>query len=149
MGMTSIAILVRSGETLTKTSAGSAVSGDRLAAFFPTSTTPGEDVRDFSPGCGATGTAWDTDEVVVVTGTAVANGEYGLSDEQQALWAEYQSVAAAVVWEEDSSKVGVLTAISKSNDGYFDRSGGRDSLQVLAEVVGVALNRVPEPDDLS
>lgn len=122
---------------------------DRLAAYYPAHRTPGPDPRDFKPGKGATGTAWDYEEVVVVTGTAVANDEYGLTPEQQTIFSPYHSVASAVVWETPSQKIGVLTAIGPEDDGFFDAAGGRDSLQILADVVGVALNRVPERDDLN
>lgn len=122
---------------------------ERLLVYYPPSPTPGEDVRDFAVGCGATGTVWQNPaEVVVVSGDAVANAAYGLTPEQQALWKDHRAVAASVVWRQGVQKIGVLTAISKTDDRFFSGIGGQDSLRALAEVVGVILDRIPEPDDL-
>lgn len=106
------------------------------------------DPRVFVPGKGATGEAWRDQEVKVVRGDDVSNEAYGLSDVQQEFFAGYRSVASTVVWEENARPIGVVTALSKDDDGYFEGEGGRDSLIMLAQVLGVALTRIPEPEDL-
>lgn len=106
------------------------------------------DPRVFGAGKGATGSAWQDKEVVVVRGDDVSNEAYGLSPAQQEFYKGYRSVASAVVWEENTRPIGVVTALSKADDGYFEREGGRDSLKMLAQALGVVLDRIPERDDL-
>lgn len=106
------------------------------------------DPRIFVSGKGATGTAWQDQEVVVVRGDDVSNEAYGLTAVQQEFYKGFRSVASAVVWEENTRPIGVVTALGKVDDGYFAREGGRDSLRMLAQALGVVLNRIPERDDL-
>jgi hypothetical protein len=106
------------------------------------------DPRCFEPGNGATGSAWTSRRIVVVTGSEVASGHYGLTKEQQEFFAGYNAVAAAVVWKEGTEPIGVVTAIAKTDDAYFDGLQGLDSLRVLADVLGVVLSRIPDPEDL-
>lgn len=124
-------------------------SSDELRAYFPKLNPKRDpDPRTFSPGRGATGSAWRDQQIVVVCGDDVSNEAYGLTDVQQDYYRGYRSVASAVIWEENTKPIGVITALSRDDDHYFDTVGGRDSLKVLAEVVGVVLNRIPDPDDL-
>ena len=106
------------------------------------------DPRIFAAGKGATGSAWQDQEVVVVRGDDVSNAAYGLSPAQQEFYKGYRSVASAVVWEENTRPLGVVTALSRADDGYFAKEGGRDSLKMLAQALGVVVNRIPERDDL-
>lgn len=121
-----------------------------LIPRFPRLTpTPDPDPRIFMPGNGATGSCWEDEDVVVVRGEDVSSEAYGLTPIQQAHYAGYQSVAAAVVWQENIRKIGVVTAISKDDDRYFEAESSRDSLRILANVLGVVLQRIPEPADLT
>lgn len=106
------------------------------------------DPRIFVAGKGATGTAWQDQEVVVVRGDDVSNEAYGLTAVQQEFYRGFRSVASAVVWEENTRPIGVVTALSAVDDGFFEREGGRDSLRMLAQALGVVLNRILERDDL-
>ena len=106
------------------------------------------DPRIFAAGKGATGSVWQDQEVVVVRRDDVSNEAYGLSPAQQEFYKGYRSVASAVVWEENTRPLGVVTALSRADDGYFEKEGGRDSLKMLAQALGVVVNRIPQRDDL-
>jgi hypothetical protein len=122
---------------------------DKLVAYYPLPMPRLDpDPRTFEPGCGATGLSWETQQIVVVRGDDVSNAAYGLTPDQQTFFRGYRAVASAVVWEEHTTPIGVITALSREDDGYFSEAGGRDTLTVLADVLGVVLNRIPEDDDL-
>lgn len=107
------------------------------------------DPRVFASGNGATGSAWRDRQMVVVTGSEVANAKYGLTGEQQTYFAGYQTAVATPIWEDATTPFGVLTVLGTADDGYFsDQSPGRDSLHVLSDTIGVLLKAVPEPEDL-
>jgi hypothetical protein len=71
-------------------------------------------VTDFAPGKGATGQAFTSRQVIVVTGDAVHNADYGLSPDQQALFADTTIVGSAPLFAVDdlSRVVGVITCTS-------------------------------------
>lgn len=122
---------------------------DELVAYWPTLTPKQDpDPRNFKPGRGATGTAWEEQQIVVVRGDDVSNEAYELTPIQQQFYEGYRSVASAVIWEENTRPIGVVTALSREDDRYFEGAAARDSLRLLAEALGVTLNRVPEPHDL-
>lgn len=109
---------------------------------------PGEgDPRVFAVGDGATGSAWNNMATFVVTGDLVHSDRHGLSPEQQAYFIDYNSVAATPVFDADGVPLGVLTAISREDDGWFDEAGGRYTLERLAQIVGVVLKSIPEEGD--
>lgn len=114
-----------------------------LAPVWPTLSDHERSLISFPAGAGATGTAWSRRSTMSVTGTAVANGQYGLSEAQQRHFRAYRSVAATPIRFESGAMVGCLTAISKRNDGYFrDEQGGQDVLRALAEVTAVVLETI-------
>jgi hypothetical protein len=65
-----------------------------LAPVWPTLSDHERSLISFPAGAGATGTAWSRRSTMSVTGTAVANGQYGLSEAQQRHFRAYRSVAA-------------------------------------------------------
>ena len=100
-------------------------------------------MRAFEPGKGATGVAFREKGLIVATDDAVFDDTYGLTQPQQEAFRDYKSVAATPIWFEDQQVVGVLTAVSKVNDGYFASGGaGGPVIRELAEVVAVVLKNI-------
>jgi hypothetical protein len=90
----------------------------------------------FPTGVGATGKAWDSpDNGFVVTGPAVASDKHGLTPLQQQCYRPYAVVASVVVRNSMDEPVGVLSAISRTNDGFFDQESGIRALQSIADEV--------------
>jgi transcriptional regulator with GAF, ATPase, and Fis domain len=114
-----------------------------LRPSFPTAAD--DEIKTFAPGHGATGLAYQTRELIVVTDDAVSDATYGLSPKQQEHFAGNRTVVAAPIWFE-SDVLGVLTAISKVNDGYFSTGPGGAVIRQLADVVGVVLTNIQGPD---
>ncbi len=113
-------------------------STGHLMPIFPL-IAPGQlALRTFRTGQGATGLAFARRGVVVVRGDAVSNADFGLSPAQQAGFACYRSVAAAPLVS-DGRAFGVLSAISRTDESYFDSAAGRAVLQRLAETVAQVL----------
>jgi hypothetical protein len=106
----------------------------------------GDDPRVFKAGTGATGTAWTELTTVVVTGAAVSDGRYGLTQRQCQHFGQYECVVATPVLF-DNEPLGVLTAISRTHDGFFDDDPGKATLRELAGTIGVVLTAIPEPGD--
>jgi len=107
------------------------------------------DPRVFAPGAGATGTAWRDERMILVTGSEVANAKYGLTPEQRKYFKGYKVAAAVPILEDATTPFGVLTVLGREDDAFFSGDGpGRSNLLVLADVVGVVLKAIPEPDDL-
>ncbi|MHB1910510.1 MAG: hypothetical protein ACYCTI_00450 [Acidimicrobiales bacterium] len=112
-----------------------------LVPVFPPGSGPG-DVRAFRPPNGATGLAFQEDGIIVVTGEAVSDPQHGLTTEQQAYFREYQAVAAVSLRGEDERPFGCLAAISRTDDGYFEKQPGVAALRELAQVVSVVMTRI-------
>lgn len=126
--------------------------GRLLTPIFPTlPLRPGEhDVRSFAEGKGATGSAWLRRSTFVVTGDKVHNNHYELDADQQALYADYRTVASTPIDTLGSRPFGVLTTLAKFDDGHFDDGGaGHATLAHLAAMVGVVLKSIPTPADLA
>lgn len=119
-----------------------------LTPVFPAWTEDGLDTRFFEPGKGATGTAWEREELVVVRGDAVSNEKHRLTPQQQRHWANYRRVASHPLYKDSSEKFGVLTALSKCEDDRFDTPQGRAFLRELADTVAVMLLAVRPSDEL-
>jgi hypothetical protein len=125
-----------------------------LVPSWPASEEPGDDPRIFRPGTGATGVSWQRyldgsrlTPTVVVSGDAVSNDVHGLTEAQQKHFAGYRTVAATVIVDERDERVGVLTAISLKQDGFFDEhAAGQALLRTLAGDLGVVLERLLPPD---
>lgn len=111
---------------------------NRLAPVFPQAVLDMNDPRVFSPGSGAVGAAYVNRAVVVVTGDAVSNADYGLTTSQQLYFAQARSVVAAPI-SLNSDVVGVLSGISREDDPFFADPTNVDRLMKLAHTVGVLL----------
>ena len=113
---------------------------NQLVPSFPS--TPDSAIQTFESGCGATGIAFrDRGPLIVVTDDAVSDETHGLTDAQQRYFREYKAVVATPIWVSDRV-IGVLTAISKVNDGYFATAAGGPVIRELATMVGVVLTNI-------
>lgn len=122
----------------------------RLEPWYPKKDLRGEeDPRVFAPGNGATGAAWDseTSEIIVVRGSEVANGVYGLSEAQQTYYASYETVASVALMGV-RGKVGVLTVLSREDDSFFESDGGQHCFRALAETIEVVLKTLVRSSNL-
>lgn len=108
-----------------------------LKPVYPRWDNDGPDVRVFEPGKGATGYAWQTESLVIVKGEAVANTRYGLTDDQQTFWGEYRRALSYPLYEDLTTKIGALTALSKEEDDYFDSPAGQALFHQLADTMAV------------
>jgi hypothetical protein len=122
-----------------------------LEPYFPHLDLPAgqADPRRFAPGRGATGRAWEEGRLFYVRGEPVATDEFQLTQRQREFFRDYRSVAATPIQDDQGSKFGVLTALSRDDDGFFER--GRDGkllLRNMADTLGVVLTSVPDPEDL-
>jgi GAF domain-containing protein len=110
---------------------------DVLAPWWPNDDAKVRELKSFRPGCGATGEAWKRGQTILVTDDAVSNAEYGLTPEQQEFFKDARAVVATPVsW--NGRPVGVLTALSDVNDGYFEDEGAQERLRDIAALVGAA-----------
>ncbi len=92
-----------------------------------------EDPAIFPSGAGATGKAWESpDGTFVVTGEGVSSSEHGLTAIQQRRYRMFATVAATVIRGARGTPIGVLTAIGREDDGFFD-DGGVEVLAQLAD----------------
>lgn len=92
----------------------------------------------FSPGCGATGTAYARRVPTIATGDAVHDTTYGLTPEQSERFKRYQAVFAVPV-EVGETVLGVLSGISKRDDAFATGPGGLNRINQLAAAVGTLL----------
>jgi len=71
----------------------------------------------------------------------VSDGRYGLDEQQRAHFSGYKTVVATVMRDAFDQKVGVLTLLSRENDGAFGHGSRRHqaSLRELATVIGVLI----------
>jgi hypothetical protein len=114
---------------------------DELRATFP-APAPGNEVSVFRIGNGATGLAFQKRQVILITGDAVSDDTYGLTPAQRQHFADYRVVVATPIWREGHRPIGVLSAISKEDDGHFDKDSSVAALRELADVIGVVLTSV-------
>jgi hypothetical protein len=123
---------------------------ESLEPYFPHLDLPaGEgDKRRFAPGRGATGRAWQEGRLFYVRGEPVATDEYNLTEEQREYFREYRSAAATPIGDDQGRKIGVLTALSREDDGFFAERDGKLKLRNMADTIGVVLTSVPDPEDL-
>jgi len=110
-----------------------------LLPIFPDPATGLDDIRAFPPGKGATGMAYSQMKLFLVTGEAVFDDTWGLTAEQQQHWAGYSTVVATPIWAEGAEPKGVLSAISRDEDGFFDDPTAQARLREIADVIGVVL----------
>jgi len=99
-------------------------------------------IKTFLPGNGATGRAWLDDETKLVVDEDVSSDEYGLTPEQQDFFADGQVVIATPMYAFDGTPLGVLTAFSQTNDGYFETSEAREGFRDLAALVGTIVDAI-------
>jgi hypothetical protein len=106
--------------------------GRFLVPVFP----PAVSARDtaiFERGSGATGKAWeDPTGAFVVRGAGVSDASHGLTAVQQRRYKMFEIVAAVVIRDDAGAPIGVLTAIGREDDGFFDATG-IDALKDLAD----------------
>jgi hypothetical protein len=123
---------------------------DVLEPVYPPLIPPQDpDPREFKPGKGATGLAWQewrTRGVPYVRGDDVSNEQYHLTPAQQTFFAGFRSVASAIALDLEGVPLGVLTALSPQDDGYFGKPEHRDALASLGETLGVVLAAIPDSD---
>jgi hypothetical protein len=110
---------------------------DMLSPAYPAAAR-GLPIAEFTPGNGATGTAWDQGDLIVVQGEAVSDATYGLTHEQQRYFRRCQVVAAVPV-SLDGEPIGVLTAISKKDHGFLNDPAGRQRFRLLSYAVGIVI----------
>lgn len=99
-------------------------------------------VKCFRSGHGATGLAWDNAATVVKHGAEVHNDVHGLTEEQQAAFAEYNLVAATRIYDDTQDPIGVLSCVSRKDSEHFGTVEGRAVLRETADAIGVVLQRV-------
>lgn len=110
---------------------------DVLSPAYPAEVR-GVPIAEFRPGNGATGTAWAERDLIVVQGEAVSDSTYGLTLGQQRYFRRFQVVAGVPV-ALDGELIGVLTAISKIDDGFFNDPVGRQKFRQLSYAVGIVI----------
>lgn len=117
------------------------VEQDLLVPVHPPLT--GDDsYRIFPPGVGATGRAWVERDTIIADGDAVSDETFGLSPDQQAAFRPFHMVVATPIPGEDGRLIGVLTAIARRRNDYFDSDEGLNELRSTAEVIGVVLDNL-------
>lgn len=107
------------------------------------------DPRRFAPGRGATGRAWQEGHLFYVRGEPVATDEFNLTEQQREFFKDYRSVAATPIRNDQDAAIGVVTALSRADDGLFEPGrDGQRRLRNIAETFGVVLTSVPDTADL-
>lgn len=95
-----------------------------------------EDPSIFPIGAGAAGRAWQEAEgVLVIKGAAVSSPVHGLTKLQQERYAMFGVVAATVIRDAAGERIGVITAIGRDDDGFFDGLAGIKLMRNLATSV--------------
>lgn len=90
----------------------------------------------FPTGAGATGKAWESnDGAFVVTGSAVASAEHGLTELQQDCYRQFEVAASCVIRDDADQPIGVFSVLGRSNDGFFDDEVGVNVLRERADEV--------------
>ncbi|HAS10487.1 MAG TPA: hypothetical protein DCS55_08225 [Acidimicrobiaceae bacterium] len=90
-------------------------------------------------GQGATGTAYESGDYVLVTGADVSSSTYGLDEEQQQRFRRLAAVAAAPVVNAGGRIVGVVTASTSDLDNSLDSEDARRDHTLAALLVGRVL----------
>jgi hypothetical protein len=95
----------------------------------------------FRADAGAVGLAWQRNDegVVVVTGEAVSNAAYHLTERQRQRYSIYRVVAATVIREGDRP-LGALTAIARNDDGFFSTTDEGAALEAVKAFKALARN---------
>lgn len=91
----------------------------------------------FATGSGAVGSVWTGgNDAIVVKGEALSSDQHGLTPLQQRSYAEFQVVAAVLIRGSDDTPLGVLSVISKTDDGFFgtDETGVEALRRVAAGI---------------
>lgn len=104
-----------------------------------------ERVRYFKPGTGATGKAWNAGETFVALGTSVSDATHGLTEAQQAFFADGEVAAATPILDPTGRlRLGVLSAYSVTKDATFeaDDPRGVERLRDLAAALGPVVESV-------
>jgi hypothetical protein len=106
-----------------------------LIPMFPSALSTA-DTAIFPIEAGAVGRAWsDPTGTFVVRGDAVSDAKHGLTPAQQRRYKKFAIVATAVILGEDDQPSGVLGAIGREDDGFFDTEESVEVLKDLAEGV--------------
>lgn len=114
-----------------------------LLPFFPEGIDDPSDVRSFRAGRGATGTAWERKDFILVTGDAVSDGSYGLTPDQQRHFTGYGAVVAYPILEPTGKHaIGVLAAIGRDDDQFFESDETKERFQELADVIGLVITKL-------
>jgi len=111
--------------------------GERLLPSFESGGL--EESEGWEAGQGATGYAWSRDAYVTVSGDAVSDGTYGLTQDQQRRYANLEVVAAAPVHNARNRVIAVLSVSSTNDDGRLTGPEGTDLHLELAEIVARVL----------
>ena len=96
----------------------------------------GEPSEGWEPGRGAVGTAWQTQEAILVLGAETHDGTYGLTDAQQSRYRDLAVVAAMPVLNGSGDVIAVLAASSRDPESGLAGDEGFDELVLRA--MGVA-----------
>jgi hypothetical protein len=94
--------------------------------------------KAFASGQGATGNAWESGQFSLVQGDDVSNDTYGLSLRQRRLFRNYRTVAAQPIVVNEV-QIGVVGAISRTQDAYWADPRAREALRVLSTAIGLIL----------
>lgn len=90
----------------------------------------------FPVDAGAVGKAWTAGTgVVVIKGSAVSDRSHGLTALQSRRYGIFGTVAATTIRDERDEPIGVLCAIGRDDDGFFDTGDGARLMRSLAESV--------------
>lgn len=109
--------------------------GDVLLEPWWPDTASSSDEMTFRVDCGITGKAWGVEEPIVAIGADAVGRRSGLTLQQQNLFRDGRTIAAVCIFS-DGYPVGVLTAYSQAEDGYFEQEGNLERLRDLSAVVG-------------
>jgi hypothetical protein len=109
---------------------------DRLFPIFPEAVLDPQHVGVFTPGCGATGRAYERELLIEVTGDKVSDATHRLTPEQQTHYRKYRAVAATPIYDHLDQRIGVLTAIAEEEREYFSNNPGKAVMLELADTVG-------------
>jgi hypothetical protein len=90
-------------------------------------------------GKGATGTAWQRREFVLVVGSEASDGTYGLTPEQQDRYRDLEAVAAMPVQSWSGGVIAVLSASTRSPDSNLKRPDAFDEVAIRSFQVGRVL----------
>lgn len=115
-----------------------------LTPIFPTPNHTDQTLT-FETGQGPAGIAWDTDDLVVMKGSAISNDEHNLTPVQQTALKPYRRAVACLLRDDVWQPIGVLQALNKGADDAFDEPGNRALIKAVASTIAVALLTVPDP----